>query len=103
MYIIKHSRHIFQRIKFLALNVDQNVFNNNKVIIAIYVNNLLIVDSNNKLIQKTKKALHKRFQITDLNFFVYYFDMNVQRNKQQRVFYLNQKIYLKKIIRNHDM
>ena len=29
--------------------------------------------------------------------------MNVERNKQQRVLYLNQKIYLKKIIRDHDM
>ena len=39
----------------------------------------------------------------NINFLTYYFDMNVQRNRQQRTFYFNQKAYLKKIIRNHDM
>ena len=39
----------------------------------------------------------------NINFFVYYLNMKVQRNKHQRTFYFNQKAYLKKIIRNHDM
>ena len=67
------------------------------------MNNLLLVDFDQKFIQKIKKVLHKRFQMINTNFFAYYFDMNVQRDKQQRTFYFNQKIYLKKIIRNHDM
>ena len=88
---------------FLALNVDQSVFSNNKVIIVIYVNNLLIVDSDSKFIQKTKKTLHKRFQITDLGSLAYYLGMGVQRDRQQRAFYFSQKTYLEKVIRDYDM
>ena len=93
----------FNEQNFLILNVDQNMFNNNRVIIVIYVNDLLLVDSNKKFIQKIKKVLHKRFQIININFFVYYLNIKIQRDKHQRTLYFNQKIYLKKIIRNHDM
>ena len=79
------------------------MFNNDRIIIIIYVNNLLFVDFDKKFIQKIKKILHKRFQMININLFVYYFDINVQRNKQQQTFYFNQKVYLKKIIRNYNM
>ena len=51
----------FNEQNFLILNVDQNVFNNDRIIIVIYVNDLLFVDFDKKLIQKIKKVLHKRF------------------------------------------
>ena len=88
---------------FLALDADQSVFSNDKVIIAIYVNNLLIAGPDSKLIQKAKEALHRRFQITDLSFLAYYLGMGVQRDRQQRALYLSQKVYLKKVIRDHGM
>ena len=87
----------------MILNVDQNVFSNDRIIIIIYVNDLLFVNLDKKLIQKIKKILHKRFQIININFFAYYLNMKIQRDKHQRTFYFNQKVYLKKIIRNHDM
>ena len=85
------------------LNVDQNVFFNNKIIIVIYVNDFFIVEFNKKFIQQIKQTFNERFQMTNMNSLVYYLNMNVTRNKQQRIFCFNQKVYLKKILKNHEM
>ena len=111
LYGLKQSSRIWFNIlatylneqSFLALNADQSVFSNGKVIIAIYVDDLLIASSNSKLIQKAKKALHRRFQMINLGPLAYYLSIDVQRDRQQRAFYLNQKVYLKKVIRDHGM
>ena len=47
--------------EFLFLNVDQNVFFNDQIIIAIYVDDLFIVDFKMKYINNIKKTFHKRF------------------------------------------
>ena len=39
----------------------------------------------------------------DIKSLIYYFDIKIERNKQQQIFYFNQKIYLKKIIKNQNM
>ena len=88
---------------FLALDADQSVFSNGKVIIAIYVDDLLITGSDRELINKAKAALHKRFQMTDMGPLAYYLGMGVQRDRQQRMLYLSQKAYLEKVIRDHGM
>ena len=88
---------------FLSLNVDQSVFFNDKIIIAIYVDDLLIVELNKKFIQQVKQALSERFQMTDMSSLVYYLDMNVTRDRQQRTLCLSQKVYLEKILRDHEM
>ena len=94
-YLKKHD--------FLFFDADQSVFNNDKIIIAIYVDDLLIAELDKKFIRQIKKILHKRFQMIDINFFAYYLNMKITKNKQQRTLHFNQKIYLKKIIRDHDM
>ena len=93
----------FRQYKFKFLNVDQNVFCNDTIIIVIYVNDLFIAKFNKIDNRVIKIVFNKRFQIIDLNFLVYYLDMNIQRNRQQRIFYFNQKIYLKKIFQNHEI
>ena len=89
--------------EFLSLNANQSVFFNDKIIIAIYVNDLLIVELNKKFIRQIKKAFNKRFQMTNMKSLVYYLDMSVTKNKQQRILCFNQKIYLKKVFKNHEM
>ena len=79
------------------------MFCNYTIIIVIYVNDLFIVKFNKINNQIIKIVFNKRFQIIDLNFFVYYLDINIQRNRQQRIFYFNQKIYLKFFFQNHEM
>ena len=89
--------------EFLSLNANKSVFFNDKIIIAIYVNDLLIAELNKKFIRQVKKALNKRFQMTNMKSLVYYLNMSVTRNRQQRTLCLNQKVYLKKVLRDHEM
>ena len=88
---------------FLALDADQSVFSNGLVIIAIYVDDLLLASPDKASIQKAKAALHKRFQMTDLGPLAYYLGMGVERDRQQRTLSLSQKAYLEKVIRDHGM
>jgi len=53
---------------FRLLNFDLNVFTNNFTIIAIYVDNLLIVNINKKFIDVVKRAFVSQFKIIDLDF-----------------------------------
>ena len=87
---------------FIFLNVDQNVFCDEKTIIIIYVDDLLIIDLNSKINKNIKTALSKRFQMIDLDFMTHYLDMRLDRDKQQRILWFSQQTYLKKIFKNHE-
>ena len=93
----------FKEHEFFPLNANQNVFSNDKIIIAIYVNDFLIAGLNKKFIRQIKEVFSKRFQMTDMKSLVYYLDMSVTKNRQQRTLCFNQKVYLKKILRDHEM
>ena len=67
------------------LNADQSVFCNEKTIIIIYVDDLLITDLDKKINVNIKVALNKRFQIIDLEFITHYLDMRFERDRSQRV------------------
>ena len=87
---------------FLPLNADQSVFCDGKTIIAIYVNNLLITGPNTKTNKDIKTALSKRFQITDLGPMAHYLEMQLNKDRPQRILWLSQRAYLKKILKDHN-
>ena len=78
------------------------MFCNEKTIIIIYVNNLLITDFNKQINKKIKVVFNKRFHIINFDFITHYLNMRFERNKSQRILHLNQQTYLKKILKNHD-
>ena len=92
----------FKKFDFLFFNVDQNVFCDEKTIIIIYVDDLLITNSNKQFNKNIKTIFNKQFHIIDLDFITYYFDMKFDRNKFQRILWFNQRIYLKKIFKNYN-
>ena len=47
------------------------------MIIAVYVNNILIFRDNNKNIKKIQDSLTKQFKMTDLDKISYYLDMKI--------------------------
>ena len=87
---------------FLPLNIDQSVFCNEKTIIAIYVDDLLITDPNKQTNKEIKAAFSKRFHITDLGLIAHYLGMRLERDRPQRILHLNQQAYLKIILKDHD-
>ena len=88
-----------KKLNFLFLNVDQNVFCDKKTIIIIYVDDLLITNSNKQFNKNIKTIFNKQFYIIDFNFITHYFDIKLDRNKFQRILWFNQRVYLKKILK----
>ena len=93
----------FKEHKFVFFNVDFSVFFNKKLIIVIYVDDILLIKFNSEHIVVVKHVFNKRFKMIDLNSFRFYLNMNIERNRSNRILFFNQKIYLKKIFKNHDM
>ena len=111
LYDLKQSSRIWYNIlvmflkkhHFFFLDVDLSVFSNDKVIIVIYVDNLLIIEFNRDYVQQVKLILNKRFDMTKMRFFCYYLSMSIERDRFNRILYFSQKTYLKKILRDHDI
>ena len=54
------------------------------IIIALYVDNVLIIDFNRVDIQRIKDTLNVKFHIIDLRFYAYYLEITVIRDRINR-------------------
>jgi hypothetical protein len=97
LYDLKQSSRIWFKtlIKFLfflnyvSLNVEFNVFMKNDIMIVIYVNDLIFTRLNLVAIFWLKNALNERFEMSDLNSCIYYFDMMIFKNRNLKQLILN--------------
>ena len=95
-------RLFFKKFDFLFFNVDQSVFCDEKTIIIIYVDDLLITSSNRQFNKNIKTVFSKQFHMIDFDFMIHYLGMKLDWNKFQRILWFNQRVYLKKIFKNHN-
>ena len=84
---------------FEIIEVDYNVFINYeiKMIIEIYVNDLLIIEQFKKKIVKLKTTFKKRFHMKNMNFYNYWLKFKITRDRVQRIFQLNQTNYFQQV------
>lgn len=73
------------------------------MIIAIYVDDLLICGAERKEINKVKNALKAKFHMSDLEPVLFYLGMAITRDRANKILRLGQRAYLKKIIKDHGM
>ena len=88
---------------FQPLDSDASVFHKKGVIIAIYVDDLLISGRDRTEVDAIKTALSKRFQMSDLGPVGYYLGMTITRDRQNRVLRLGQKAYISKLLHDFGM
>jgi Reverse transcriptase (RNA-dependent DNA polymerase)/GAG-pre-integrase domain len=88
---------------FRSLLADYSVFIKGDIIIAAYVDDLLILGSKKTEIQKVKDALNSRFKMTDLGPCQYYLGMKVTRDRANRILRLGQRTYAERILRDFGM
>ena len=86
--------------KFVRLHIDFFVFKHSesKMIVIIYVNDLLIIDFNEKDIIAFKKSLSKRFRIKNLNFVFFYLSVKITRDRVNKIMHFNQTAYIKQFV-----
>jgi hypothetical protein len=74
---------------YTSLSAENNVLINNKTLIAIYVNNFVLIDFDMIVIKILKQILRDRFEIFDFNFCLYHLSMMIIRDRKTRKLILN--------------
>ncbi len=79
-------------IDYQRVEIDHSMFIHEKdTIIAVYVNDLLILESDISDIQALKLQFAERFQIKDFDSIEWYLEMHIVRDKAERTVWINQK------------
>ena len=111
LYGLKQSARVWYRrlARFLismgmkAINADLSVFAKEGLIIAIYVDDLLVTGASLDQIKAAKASLNKEFHMSDLGPCTFYLGMTVTRDRRNRRLSLCQAAYLEKVLREHNM
>ncbi len=86
-------------IDYQRIEIDHSVFiHDNDIIITIYVNDLLLLESNIFDIEALKLQFAERFQMKDLDSIEWYLEMHITRDRVKRTLWINQSIYIKRVI-----
>jgi Reverse transcriptase (RNA-dependent DNA polymerase) len=88
---------------FQPLDANSSVFCRDGVIIAIYVDDLLIAGASKPDIDKIKDNLKQRFKISNLGACHFYLGMEVIRDRPRRTLRLSQTAYLRKVLQDFGM
>ncbi|KAK5996264.1 Retrovirus-related Pol polyprotein from transposon TNT 1-94 [Cladobotryum mycophilum] len=83
---------------FAPIPADEAVFVGKGMIIAIYVDDLLLVGPDKTQIQRIKDTLGQAYKMTDLGPCQYYLGIAIRRDRAQRKIWLSQKAYIDKIL-----
>jgi len=87
-YDLKQSSYLWYKtlfnhlisLRFWHSKLNHSIFLKNSIIITVYVNNLLFIDSSKSVIQCIKSKLNSVFNITDLGPVAYYLSMWIKQN-----------------------
>ena len=87
-------------IGFKRLDLDNGVFIHTKitVIIAVYVDDLLLFGLKRIEIDSIKSRLNNRFNMSDLELCYFYLSIKIIRDRPKRIIYLSQKAFIDKIL-----
>ena len=85
---------------FLQTHSDHCVYIHpiTKVIIAIWVDDLIIAGKNTEDIDEVKRQLKEAFEMKDLGELKYFLGMQVHRNRQKRQIHINQSGYINTVL-----
>ena len=87
-------------INYQRIDIDHSVFcHQNGTLVAIYVDDLLIIGPKMLDIEALKRLLSQRFQMKDLGSVSWYLGMHVTRNRATRTIWINQSTYIKHAVK----
>ena len=97
----QHFSKYIKKLELIFIESNESVFMNAKknITIALYVNNILIIDLSKIGIQRIKKTLNNKFYMFDLGPCAYYLDMTVKRNRVVDILRLGQAVYVTRFLK----
>ena len=78
----------FKKLGFEFIVVDFFMFINDIIIVIIYMNDILFINLDKINIQMIKNKFHEKFEITDLNLYIYYLDIMIVKNRFEQIIYI---------------
>jgi transposase InsO family protein len=98
-------REFLKSIGFQQTYSDPCVFVNPQtgIILAIWVDDLLIFAKDKKGMNDVKAALKDEYEMKDLGELQYFVGIQVHRNRKEKLFHINQSGYVKAILERYDM
>uniref|UniRef100_A0AAV1TB59 Reverse transcriptase Ty1/copia-type domain-containing protein n=1 Tax=Peronospora matthiolae TaxID=2874970 RepID=A0AAV1TB59_9STRA len=73
------------------------------ILVVLYVDDLILVSSNNELLKSTKMALSKRFEMTDLGELDYFLGMEIKNDRKTGMVTVQQTKFLKSVLTKFGM
>ena len=95
------------KMKFVRINADSCVYirctNSSVVIIAVYVDDLIIAGTSLSLVGSVKSDFHKRYKMKDLGELQYVLGVRVDQNQAQKTIQLSQQTYIVDMLTKFNM
>jgi hypothetical protein len=88
---------------FQPVDTNASVFTKESIIIAIYIDDLLIASDSKTNINTLKNTLSDYFKISDLGACYFYLNIKIIRDRSRRTLRLSQETYLHKMLSDHNM
>ena len=99
--------HHLSKIKFRSLKSDPCVCvyedENGSAILTLYADDVLLLGTNKQLLDKLKKQLMDRFEMTDMGDVSRVLGLNVTRDREEGIITINQKDYTEDIVQRYGM
>ena len=76
---------------------------NGYVILCLYVDDMLIVGSNARMVKSTKDILNSRFDMKDMGEAGHILGMRIERNRSKQLIWLSQTEYIDKVLQRFNM
>ena len=83
---------------FWALPAEPSMLSNGRVIVAIYVDDMLIAGASIIDVEEAKELLRRRFEVTDLGEAKTCIGIHIQRDMDRKLIYIDQSAYARKIV-----
>ena len=93
--------------KYKRIQADSCVYirstNSGTVIIAVYVDDLIIAGSSLRLVDAVKAEFHKRYKMKDMGQLEYVLGVRVDQNPSQKTIQLSQQSYIHDMLQRFEM
>ncbi len=90
-------------LRYTQIYTDNNVFRNDTLFVAVYVDDILICKSDKNKILNLKIKLSNHFKMTDCEVCKHYLEMLVTQNRTLWMLTLLQKIYFIKMLKDFSL
>jgi len=90
-------------LRYTQIHIDNNVFKKKILIIAVYIDNILLCEFNKNKILDLKIKLNNHFKMTNCRICEHYLKMLITQNRTLQTFILLQRIYFTKMLKDFSL